>query len=71
VSVGDEGKSVSARIDEILRESDPKRRLALSRKLRAEIGDLLSEEDFRKLSQTEIGRTGFNWLRKIDKPVKL
>nr|WP_322867695.1 hypothetical protein [Aquicoccus sp. G2-2]MEA1115017.1 hypothetical protein [Aquicoccus sp. G2-2] len=56
------------RVDEVLQEVDPKRRLALSRKLRAEIGGLLSEEDNEKLRQTEIGRSGFRWLREIDKP---
>jgi hypothetical protein len=44
-----------ARVDEILNESDPKRRLALARRLRVEIWNLLDREDRARLEQLGLG----------------
>lgn len=41
--------SMKKRVNEILDESDPKRRLALSRKLRVEVWDLLDHENLARL----------------------
>ena len=38
------GNGIELRVQEILEEPDPQRRLALSRQLRAELGDSLSDE---------------------------
>lgn len=43
------------RIEVLLRETNPEKRLALSRKLRAEVWELLSEDDLESL-----GRKGFD-----------
>ena len=46
------GDNVKDRIEEILAETDPERRLALSRRLRAEIWDLLGDDALEKLAES-------------------
>ena len=45
------GNGLKRRLDELLAENDPVRRVALSRRLRAEMWDLLGEDDRAKLAR--------------------
>ena len=55
------------RFDQAMAESDPEKRLAMARRLRAEVWDLISDADLERVKRTGLDVSNFRGaVRKID-----